>query len=130
MIRRFLVAAGVVVGAVVLTVQPAPAQAPDAQGWWWIGGSPVGLAPPYVPADGLYVANNPSGPEAVSAVRFALAGGGSAGTLTLVLAGDARGTPLVGLCRLTTDWQGVQGGALSAAPACEPSIGHRTARTR
>ena len=119
MIRRFLIALGVALGALVLTVQPARAQAPDAQGWWWIGGTPVGLAPPYVPADGLYVANNPSGPEAVSAVRFVLAGGGGAGTLTLVLAGDARGTPMVGLCRLTTDWQPVQGGALSAAPACD-----------
>ena len=115
--RRLLVALGLVGAVIAVWTAPAPAQAPDAQGWWWVaGGTPV--APPGVPADGLYVASNPSGTQGVSALRFQLAGGGSAGSLRLDLAGAPSGTPVLGLCQVAAPWQPAQGGALSSAPAC------------
>ncbi|MDX6661092.1 MAG: hypothetical protein QOJ55_1914, partial [Solirubrobacteraceae bacterium] len=68
MIRRSLLALGLIAGWVLVVAAPAPAQAPDAQGWWWVAGSPAGLAPPGVPADGLYVASAPSGATGTSAL--------------------------------------------------------------
>jgi hypothetical protein len=70
---------------VLLALAPAPAEAapPIAVGWWQrpaaeVGGLPAAPptqpppAPPLVavPDGGLYVANDPSGPSAVSALRF------------------------------------------------------------
>src|SRR5437773_12496267 len=98
--RKLVAALGLVGVALVMWTSPAPAQAPDQQGWWWLAGA-TGIAPPGVPADGLYVASNPSGPQGVSALKFTLAGGGSAGTLRLDLAGAPSGTPVIGLCQLS-----------------------------
>ena len=120
MIRRLVVATGLLGFLLTVVADPAPAQAPDAQGWWYVAGSPLGLAPPYVPEDGLYVASNPSGPEAVSALRFTLAGGGTAGTLQLKVEGEIRGEPVVGLCAVAEKWEPVQAGPLADAPACDP----------
>jgi len=117
--RKLLVALGLVGAAMTVWTVPAPAQAPQQQAWWWLAGA-TGIAPPGVPADGLYVANNPSGTQGVSALTFALAGGGSAGRLRLDLAGAPSGTPVIGLCRPAAEWKAVQGGALSDAPACDP----------
>jgi len=116
-VRKLLLAVALVGVALLFWTVPAPAQAPDQQGWWWLAGA-TGIAPPGVPADGLYVASNPSGTQGVSALRFSLAGGGSAGTLRLDLAGAPSGTPVIGLCQLNVDWKAVQGGGLSDAPAC------------
>ena len=115
--RRVLVVIGLAGAAVTVVASPAPAQAPDQQGWWWLAGA-AGITPPGVPEDGLYVAGNPSGAQGVSAVRFTLAGGGSAGTLRLDLAGSSSGTPVVGLCRVAASWKPVQGGSLGDAPTC------------
>ena len=117
--RKLLVALGLVGVALVAWTTPAPAQAPDQQGWWWLAGA-TGIAPPGVPDDGLYVANNPSGTQGVSALKFTLAGGGGAGTLRLDLAGAPSGTPAIGLCQVTDEWEPAQGGGLNAAPACAP----------
>ena len=119
MIRRLVVATGLLGFVLTVLADPAPAQAPDAQGWWYVAGSPLGLAPPYVADDGLYVAGNPSGPEAVSAMRFTLAGGGTAGTLQLQVEGEIRGEPVVGLCAVAEPWEPVQAGPLADAPACQ-----------
>jgi hypothetical protein len=116
-LRKLLVALGLVGAALVVWTTPAPAQAPDQQGWWWLAGA-TGIAPPGVPDDGLYVASNPSGTQGVSALKFTLAGGGGAGTLRLDLAGAPSGTPSIGLCVLSVEWTPAQGGALSNAPAC------------
>jgi hypothetical protein len=116
-LRKLAVAVGVVGAALAGWTSPAPAQAPDQQGWWWLAGA-TGIAPPGVPSDGLYVANNPSGTQGVSALKFTLAGGGGAGTLRLDLAGAPSGMPAIGLCQLTAEWAPVQGGSLGDAPAC------------
>lgn len=116
-LRKLVAAVGVVGVALAVWTSPAPAQAPDEQGWWWLAGA-TGIAPPGVPPDGLYIANNPSGPQGVSALKFTLAGGGSAGMLRLDLAGAPSGQPVIGLCQLTDDWEPAQGGSLSDAPPC------------
>jgi hypothetical protein len=64
------------------------AAAPSEYGWWWKAQQMPTLmipAPPFVPTDGLFVANDPSGATAVSALRYTAAGGGAA-TLQLVVA--------------------------------------------
>lgn len=120
MIRRAVLALGLAGAALCFVAASAPAVPPDAHGWWWVAGSPLGLTPPYVPEDGLYVASNPSGPEAVSALRFTVAGGGGAGTLRLELAGETRGEVVVGLCALDAAWEPAQGAPLTDAPPCDP----------
>jgi len=116
-LRKLIVAVGIIGATLAGWTSPAPAQAPDQQGWWWLAGA-AGIAPPGVPSDGLYVANNPSGTQGVSALKFTLAGGGGAGSLRLDLAGAPSGTPTIGLCQVTTEWTPKQGGSLSDAPAC------------
>ena len=123
MIRRLVSFAGLVVGAVLVLGGPAPAAPPDVTGWWWFAqpsGSPVPVpAPPYVPEDGLYVASNPTGTEALSAVRFAAAAGT---TLRLVIA-DVRGDVRLGACRVTEPWEGAHGGAIAEAPPYDCATG-------
>jgi hypothetical protein len=119
-LRKIVVAVGVVGAALAMWASPAPAQPPDEQGWWWLAGA-TGVAPPGVPEDGLYVANNPTGTQGMAALKFTLAGGGSAGTLRLDLAGAPSGTPTIGLCQVDGDWEPAQGGSISDAPSCVES---------
>jgi hypothetical protein len=108
----------------------------DAYGWWNrnqalpVEGDPTGLglttvptvpAPPTVPADGLYVSNDASGPAAIAAVRHLLGGQGS-GVLTLEL---AEGSTLTGAeeivgCPVLGGFEAAQNGRWDAAPAYDP----------
>src|SRR5204863_4745341 len=64
----------------------AGADAPEASGYWTkaqASGAPVTVpGSPTVPSGGLTVANDPSGPTAISAVRYPVAEG-AGGTLVL-----------------------------------------------
>src|SRR5688572_28239964 len=123
--RRLLAIAGA--GALVfsavglLGAGSASAEPPDQQGWWWRGkmaALPVGVpTPPNAPADGLFVASDSTGADAVSAVRFTIPDGATTGSLKLNVSGNTRGTPLLGLCRVTGPWQPAQGGNWEAKPA-------------
>jgi hypothetical protein len=64
-----------VLAAALTSVAPADAATPVVAGYWWVGeAGTVSVPPPtQVPAKGLYVASNASGPTAVSAIRFTLA---------------------------------------------------------
>lgn len=110
----------------VLLVVPAEARPPDAHGWWWFA-QPAGPldvpAPPYVPEDGLYVASNLSGAEAVSAIRVRLAEGEQASALILTVADEPRGEPVIGACLATEPWEPAQGGALAEAPPFDCDAG-------
>ena len=113
----------------------------DAVGWWNktqdlpVQGNPTGLddptgsglttaptvpAPATVPADGLYVANDASGPTAVAAVRY-VAGGG--GTLTLVLAEAAAptGTEELVACPVQGGFTPALNGRWDSKPAYDPA---------
>ena len=99
----------------------ASADAPDAQGWWWkaqAGALPAALpAPPTASADGLYVASDSTGEQAISAVRFTVPEGATTGSLTLKVSGRTLGTPVVGLCQVTGPWEAVQNGPWDKRPS-------------
>lgn len=137
--RSRLRAAGVAVAAVLVAAGSfggvAGADAPTQVGWWskLNPGLPIGVPAPFVPEGGLYVANDPAGPTAISALRYAAADG-TPGTLTLQLAGDPVGTPAISACRVTSAWAPAVNGPMSQAPSydCADAVrgvvtGNRTA---
>lgn len=98
----------------------ASADAPESYGWWWKAQQAPGFvlpAPPYVPAGGLYVANDPTGPTAVSALRFTQAGTGGA-TLKLAAAqGSANAiADQVVACPLAAPFDASEAGAWAFVP--------------
>lgn len=115
-------------GAVVLvvgTLRPARAVDRIEVGSWWRaqpdgGGVP---APPQVPEGGLWVSSDPSGPSAVSALRFRLGSTQSLPLLTLKV--DNSVNPLdapVWACAATSDWQPATAGEWSAKPSWDCSV--------
>jgi hypothetical protein len=126
------------VGAVVvllgvLTVSSRAGAAtvgPEDKGWW----SKAQAAPapaPKIPVDtatgtNLMVGNDPSGPNAVAAVRYSVPGtidgepvdaSTASGTLTLkVAANGVVGTPVVEACPIISSWQSAAGGPWDAQP--------------
>jgi hypothetical protein len=123
-------------GAALVTVAvgwlagPVAADAPTQVGWWsrLNPGLPVPVPVPVVPDGGLYVANDPSGPTAISALRYAAADG-TPGTLTLQFAGSPVGTPAIVACRVTSAWAPAAGGPMSQAPSydCAEAVPGRVA---
>jgi hypothetical protein len=114
----------------------------DAQGWWNrtqdlpVQGSPTGIddptgnglttaptvpAPATVPEDGLYVANDASGPSAIAAVRYLV--GQAGGTLTLKLPDGTAltGTEDVVACPVLGGFTPAQNGRWDSAPAYDES---------
>lgn len=72
--------------------------------------------PPSVPEEGLYVANESSGPAAISAVRYT-GGGSDGGTLTLTLAGSpATGQEPLAACPSPGGFTPEQNGRWDARP--------------
>lgn len=109
----------------------------DASGWWNrnqalpVQGDPTGLglttvptvpAPATVPADGLSVANDSSGPSAIAAVRYVL-DGQAGGTLTLhLVSGSAlTGTEAITACAVQGGFTAAQNGRWDSAPAYDPT---------
>jgi len=113
--------AAVILGATVVCWTAAPALAAPGDpitGYWarTRTGLPVPLQPPDpVPEGGTWVASDPTGPVAVSALRTDLPTGLVAVELRLSIA-DARGTPAVQVCPSTDRWSPEQGGRLDGAP--------------
>jgi len=92
------------------------ADAPSGQGWWYRlnQNGLAAPAPPAAPADGLYVANDPSGALAISALRF---DANAPGTITLTLSsGPGTVAGSVVAAPATKAWKAAQGGDWSAAP--------------
>ncbi len=114
-------AAAVLVGAAILSAAAAPvfATAGDPVTGYWARtrtGLPVPLEPlEPVPDGGTWVASDPSGPVAVSALRIDLAAGLVAVELRVTVA-RAVGTPAVQACPTTDRWAPEQGGRLEGAP--------------
>jgi hypothetical protein len=115
---RRILSAVVVAAAVVGGAAGAGADAPTETGWWsrLNPGLPIGPPVPTVPEGGLFVANDPTGPSAVSALRFSAADG-TPGTLRLRFASTPVGTPKIVACRVTGAWQPAVNGPMSQAPS-------------
>jgi hypothetical protein len=106
------------------------ATGPEDKGWW----SKAQQAPapaPAIPVDtatgsNLMVGNDPSGPNAVAAVRYSVPGtidgepvdaSTVSGTLTLTVAANGVvGTPVVEACPVISSWQSATGGQWDAQP--------------
>jgi len=94
-------------------------------GWWsQAPGTALTAGPaPAVPAGGLYVANGPTAPAAISAVRVAT-GGDANVRVTLALAPDATAsTTNIAACPTTAQWAPTDGGSLDQAPAFDCTSG-------
>jgi len=95
-------------------------------GSWWraqpsSGGAP---APPQVQQGGLWVAIDPSGPSAVSALRFTLAEGESAPLVTLrVNQATMPAGASITACATTADWKPATAGPWDAQPKPDCSSG-------
>jgi hypothetical protein len=136
--RRFCAVAAVVtvlIAQTLLLAGAADAQGPDQVGWW----SEVQQAPTPLPVNtatgnNLMVGNDPTGPNAIAAVRFTVrtsVDGASVdpstvpATLTLhVVANSAVGNPAVVACPVLINWQPASGGSWSSRPnyTCSPSV--------
>ena len=109
---------------------------PDAQGWW----SEAQQAPSPLPVDtvtgpNLQVGGDPTGANAIAAVRFTVPGtiddaavdpSSVPATLTLKVAPSTTiGTPAVVACRVLGSWQPASGGTWSTKPAynCDGAAG-------
>jgi len=111
--------AGVAAALLVALGPPAAGAAPDATGWWTrtnVGPLVPVEVPTGVPEGGLYVAGDPDGRSGMSALRFSLAEGGLATTLSLPVESVA-GVASVLVCRSGIGWTGEDGGSLDTAPA-------------
>jgi hypothetical protein len=107
------------VGGFVVSAPSGWADAPSAYGWWYAAnaGLPVAPpAPPSVPADGMYVANDVSGPAAIAALSVPVPSGAGMGPLVLHIAG----TPLMSqppvACPLRSAIKPAEAGAWSDRP--------------
>jgi hypothetical protein len=127
---HLLVVCGAVLAAVlfpsqVVTAKEDRAIAPKAYGWWSqtnIGG--IVLAQPDVPQKGMLVENGPSGPIALSALRFSLKDGAAATRLELSISGTPVITQPPVACISTTAFESAQGGAWEGRPEydCKQSV--------
>jgi hypothetical protein len=115
---------GMLVGALacVGAATPAAALAPTAVGWWWVAeqGPATVPPPPTVPAGGFMVGADPSGPNSVAALHFALADDDSAPVLTLTVAdnGNLNGaSDAVVACQSASPWKPESPGAWANKPA-------------
>ena len=130
---RRVVAAVAMVTAVVGTasgVAHGATVGPDDKGWWSKAQAAPAPAPtvPVGTATGsnAMVGNDPTGPNAIAAVRYTVPGtldgepinaSTASGTLTLkVPANGAVGTPVVFACPIISSWQTAEGGTWEARP--------------
>jgi len=131
-VARPLIAAVIAIAGLVVMAVPASAAAvaPEDQAWWSEAQQAPSPAPtvPINQATGtnLLVGNDPSGPNAIAAVRYNVPGtidgepvnaATASGTLTLAVAANGTvGTPVVVACPIISSWQSAQGGTWDARP--------------
>jgi hypothetical protein len=128
-------AVGLVVAHTMLGPGAAWAQGPDKVGWW----SEVQQAPGPLPVNtvtgsNLMVGNDPTGPNAIAAIRFTVPGTVDGATVdpstvpaTLILhvtANSVVGNPAVAVCPVLADWQPATGGSWGDKPnySCSPVV--------
>lgn len=121
--RRRLAGAAVLAALLGMLAMPAPAAfgaAPSAHGYWWrlqTGTGPPLPAPPFVPDEGLWVANDNSGQQAISALRYLAPNGVEIRRLDLKVAQSNGQGALMLTCSARERWQPVQAGEWDTRPA-------------
>jgi ABC-type branched-subunit amino acid transport system ATPase component/ABC-type branched-subunit amino acid transport system permease subunit len=120
--RRRVLLAATLFAVAHLVLPQAKADPLVQQGWWnklRQGGIPA-PASPEAPSDGLYVANDPSGPSAIAALRVRA---DVPGSLTLSVAGAAVATSTtVTISPGIKDWKPAQNGDWDARPTYNATI--------
>lgn len=115
--------AAIVLLALLLWASPAAAAQPES-GYWTRTASPVALPaqpPSPVPEGGSWVAGDPSGPQAVTALRVESDPDSIVVGLVLTVA-DQVGTPGVLVCPTAETWAPQQGGRLEVAPKADCTL--------
>ncbi len=119
-----------IAAAIALVAAPAPSAHADTAktgpsyfGWWYkLNTAPIGSSaplPPDTPPGGLYLAADPTGPAAVSALHFNGTGAGDA-TLTLAAATGSTYTPATILaCPVSSTWNPATGGGWDVQPKAD-----------
>jgi len=121
--RRILAAVLVLAGSVLGWTASADAATVVDVGWWDRNADALlpALDPP--PDGALRVANDPTGPSAVAAVRFELEDGEADPTLVLRPADDPVPADAGFVaCPATSDWEPAEGGPLADAPTADCEI--------
>lgn len=97
----------------------------DDHGWWWrLQGGTELPPPPWVPEDGLAVAQDVEGPAAIAAVRYELDEDVVTATLTLQVAGEqGGGTAVIRACPARARWRGAQAGTWEHRPSADCEAG-------
>ena len=122
---RRLAAIAVIIMAVVLAgARPAAAAGPSAVGWWWLPqtGTATLPPPPTVPPGGFMVGGDPSGANAIAALRFELEADEGSPALTLRVApnGDVNGASAqLAACRVTGAWAPAFAGPWPSRPTAD-----------
>jgi hypothetical protein len=120
--RLAIVASALVVAAAWLVVTAPTGRAAGAltTAWWWQGEPSTGAvpAPPTVPDGGVWVSSNPTGPQAVAAIRVPLDAGDTAPVLTLTVHQAAPPGPLdLAAYPTTSVWSAGPAQAWASRPA-------------
>ena len=120
---RALLAVGVLAVLAALSAPGVSADAPSQQGWWSKlrqDSQIPALNPPGVPEDGLYVAMDPTGPAAISAVQVQSV---APGTLSLRVSGAPLPPgAIVNAHPITGDWDPVQNGDWAKVPRYDAAV--------
>jgi hypothetical protein len=107
-------------GVLALPIHAAVAATPSSHGYWWrlqTGTGPRLPAPPFVPEGGLWVANDSSGQQAISALRYRAPSGVEIRRLDLKVAQNSGQGALMLACSAREAWTAVQAGEWDTRPA-------------
>jgi hypothetical protein len=119
-VRRGL--AGAAILAALLASFPfgaASAATPSAHGYWWrlqTGSGPTLPPPAIVPSGGLWAAQDASGQQAVSAVRYRAPSGVQIRRLTLAVWQSSGSGAVLLACPASTTWSPAEAGAWASRP--------------
>jgi hypothetical protein len=104
----------------VVVAAPSQAARSTGHGYWWRLQSTLGpaLRAPGVPEGGLWVMADPSGDQAVSALRITPEPGETITALTLTVA-ETVGTPTIAVCPSAGTWTPVDGGDWEERPEAD-----------
>ena len=121
---RCLAAAGMAAAWWSGAASPSHASESAEAAWWWQAEATTGAVPPpaTVPEGGLWVSSNPSGPQAISALRIPIEEGATTPRLILTIHQVAPpGAAAVMAYPTSSPWTAGPGQAWSSRPTYDPS---------
>jgi hypothetical protein len=126
-LRRLAVAA---TGAALFALLAGPAAravAPSAHGYWWKlqrGTGPALPPPPFVPSSGLWIAADPSGQQAISAIRYKAAADDEIRELVLTVSQSSGQGSILLACNARSAWTPAEAGVWTDRPDSSCNVAH------